>query len=55
MKLKQLQFKRGHIIKLIVDKDNTDDLNKENLKGIDVAIEFSSPDAAFKNIVKCLE
>jgi 4-hydroxy-tetrahydrodipicolinate reductase len=45
--------KRGHIIKLIIDKGNTSDLNEINLKGIDVAIEFTSPDAAFDNIVKC--
>ena len=28
---------------------------KQNLSGIDVAIEFSSPDSAFENISKCLE
>jgi len=47
-------LKRGHVIKLIIDKDNTSDLNSTNLKGIDVAIEFSSPDAAFSNIKACL-
>jgi len=46
---------RGHLIKLIVDQDNTSDLNEENLNGIDVAIEFTTPDAAFNNIVKCLK
>lgn len=53
--IEAIAIQRGHAIKLIVDKDNTDDLNKDNLQGIDVAIEFSSPDAAFNNIVKCLE
>lgn len=52
--IETIAVKRGHIIKLIVDQDNTDDLNKVNLKGIDVAIEFSSPGTAFNNIVKCL-
>lgn len=47
-------IRRGHVIKLIIDQDNTADLNKTNLSGIDVAIEFSSPDAAFDNISKCL-
>jgi 4-hydroxy-tetrahydrodipicolinate reductase len=46
--------KRGHVIKLIIDQYNENDLNKENLKEIDVAIEFTSPDAAFDNICKCL-
>jgi 4-hydroxy-tetrahydrodipicolinate reductase len=53
--IEAIAIKRGHITKLIVDQDNTNDLNKVNLNGIDVAIEFSSPGAAFNNIVKCLE
>jgi 4-hydroxy-tetrahydrodipicolinate reductase len=51
--IEAIAIKRGHAIKLIVDQDNTDDLNEANLKGIDVAIEFSSPAAAYNNIVKC--
>jgi 4-hydroxy-tetrahydrodipicolinate reductase len=46
--------RRGHVIKLIVDQYNENDLNKEKLQGIDVAIEFTSPDAALDNICKCL-
>lgn len=46
--------KRGHLIKLVIDKDNTEDINKRKLEGIDVAIEFTTPDVAFDNIVKCL-
>jgi 4-hydroxy-tetrahydrodipicolinate reductase len=45
---------RGHSIKLVIDQDNASDLNSNNLKGIDVAIEFTSPSAAFKNISTCL-
>ena len=45
---------RGHAVKLIVDQINENDLNSTSLKGIDVAIEFSSPSAAFKNIKRCL-
>lgn len=48
-------LKRGHIIKLIVDIDNQDDLCAEKLTDIDAAIEFSLPDVAFANISKCLE
>lgn len=47
--------KRGHTVKLIIDKDNASDLNEVNLKGIDAAIEFSFPEAALKNIIKCLQ
>jgi 4-hydroxy-tetrahydrodipicolinate reductase len=45
---------RGHVIKLIVDQENINDLNAINLNGTDVIIEFSSPLAAFDNVVKCL-
>jgi 4-hydroxy-tetrahydrodipicolinate reductase len=52
--IESIAVKRGHFVKLIVDLDNENDLNGFKLKGIDVAIEFSSPAAAFNNICKCL-
>jgi len=52
--IEAIALKRGHVIKLIVDKDNAEDLNSINLKGIDVAIEFSLPSTAFQNISECL-
>jgi 4-hydroxy-tetrahydrodipicolinate reductase len=52
--IESIALKRGHSIKLIVDQDNENDLNKSNLVHIDVAIEFTSPDAAFSNILKCV-
>jgi 4-hydroxy-tetrahydrodipicolinate reductase len=52
--IESIALKRGHFIKLIIDQDNTEDLNAANMEGIDVAIEFSSPGVAFGNIVKCL-
>lgn len=45
---------RGHLIKIIIDQDNISDLNEAGMKGIDVAIEFTTPDSAFGNISKCL-
>jgi len=53
--IESIAIKRGHIIKMIVDQDNTADLNNLNLQGIDAAIEFSYPDSAFSNIIRCLE
>jgi 4-hydroxy-tetrahydrodipicolinate reductase len=53
--IESIAIKRGHVIKLIIDQDNTADLNKSGLKGIDVAIEFSTPGAALANVIKCLE
>jgi 4-hydroxy-tetrahydrodipicolinate reductase len=52
--IETIAVKRGHTIKLIIDKDNENDLNGSNLNGIDVAIEFSLPSAALSNIRKCL-
>ncbi len=53
--IEEIAKKRGHSIKLIVDIDNSDDLNPEKLKGVDVAIEFSQPEAAFENVSACLK
>jgi 4-hydroxy-tetrahydrodipicolinate reductase len=46
---------RGHTIKIIIDIDNRDDLNPEKFRGVDAAIEFSSPGSALENILKCLK
>lgn len=48
-------LKRGHTIGLVIDVNNRHDLNGEKLSGIDVAIEFTSPEAAFENVKACLE
>ncbi len=53
--IERILLERGHSVPLIIDIDNAADLNADNLKGIDVAIEFSAPDAAFGNIRACLE
>jgi len=53
--IEAIALKRGHNIKLIIDLENSGDLNEQNLKGIDAAIEFSSPAAALSNITACLE
>lgn len=52
--IETIALERGHIIQLIVDKENAEDLNKENLGRVDVAIEFSSPETAFGNVSACL-
>lgn len=46
---------RGHETKLIIDCDNAAELDAEHLAGIDVAIEFTTPETAFGNIRTCLE
>ena len=46
---------RGHEIALTIDVDNAADLTAENLKDVDVAIEFTTPSTAYGNIRTCLE
>lgn len=55
--IERILLGRGHEIVLIVDENNTSDLNPENLKriGAQVAIEFSTPDTAYDNIMTCLK
>ncbi len=53
--IERLLISRGHAIQLIIDIDNTGDLTPENLRGCDVAIEFSAPSAAFSNVCRCIE
>ena len=53
--IEETAIKRGHSVSLIIDIENQGDLNANNLEGIDAAIEFSLPDAAFRNISTCLE
>ena len=53
--IEQLAKSKGHEISLVIDYDNQNDLNTQNLKKVDVAIEFSRPESAFENIKKCLQ
>jgi 4-hydroxy-tetrahydrodipicolinate reductase len=53
--IEAIALKRGHVLKLIIDIGNQNELNAANLRGIDAAIEFSFPEAALGNITKCLE
>jgi 4-hydroxy-tetrahydrodipicolinate reductase len=52
--IETMAIERGHKVKLKIDINNRDDFTPENFREIDVAIEFSSPDSAFENIVRCL-
>lgn len=53
--IEAIAINRGHLISLIIDVNNAADLNPSKLEGIDAVIEFSSPDAAYDNIIKCLQ
>lgn len=51
--IEKIATSRGHKIKLIIDIDNPQDLTTENLKGCDVAIEFTIPKSAIQNYYTC--
>jgi 4-hydroxy-tetrahydrodipicolinate reductase len=51
--IEKIAVERGHHIGLIIDADNPGDLNVKNLKRVDAAIDFSTPDSAFGNIMAC--
>ena len=42
-------------IGLRIDLENKDEFTTQSLEGIDVAVEFSSPESAVSNIKKCLD
>lgn len=53
--IEKVLIERSHRVALIIDYNNAHDLCAANLKDIDVAIEFSTPDAAFGNICRLIE
>jgi len=52
--IERIALERNHTINLIIDKENTEDFNKENLQKVDVCIDFSNPDSAYNNIKECI-
>ena len=53
--IEKIAIDRGHNIELIIDIDNQNDLIKDKLSKVDVAIEFSRPENAVDNYIKCFE
>lgn len=50
--IEEVALKRGHEIACIVDVDNQEDFNSKAFSSADVAIEFTTPAAAYGNICK---
>jgi 4-hydroxy-tetrahydrodipicolinate reductase len=53
--IERFAIERGHEIVLKIGSQNLNELTVSNLKKADVAIDFSLPDAAIKNIYTCFE
>ena len=53
--IEQLAIEKGYKIVLKVDINNAETWTNEELKEADVAIEFTRPESAIKNITRCFE
>lgn len=53
--IEALGKQQGIAFPLVIDLNNRADLNSDNLKDIDVAIEFSIPESAPGNILSCID
>lgn len=53
--IEEIAVARGHSIVLKVSIDNLEDNTLEKIKQADVAIEFTGPESAYENIIRCLD
>jgi 4-hydroxy-tetrahydrodipicolinate reductase len=53
--IEKILMERNHTISIIIDIQNQEDFQKLKTTKTDVAIEFSGPESAHKNILQCLE
>ncbi|MDR2808973.1 MAG: 4-hydroxy-tetrahydrodipicolinate reductase [Tannerellaceae bacterium] len=51
--IERIALSRGHVIVSIIDVENTDDFFSETFRSADVAIEFTTPQTAFDNYMRC--
>lgn len=53
--IEEIALAKGHEIVMRINVDNTEDLTIQNLKKADVAIEFTGPHSAVKNLKICAD
>lgn len=53
--IEKILLERGHCIGAVIDEANASELDAAHLVGIDVALEFTTPDAAYGNIRACID
>lgn len=53
--IEAVALQRGHQITVKIDQDNQQDFTRENLSKADVAIEFTGPESALKNVLGCMD
>jgi 4-hydroxy-tetrahydrodipicolinate reductase len=53
--IEEIALERGHEIVLKIGIENIEDNTIDNIRRADVAIEFTGPEIAFDNILKCID
>lgn len=53
--IERILTQRGHSVALVIDAQNSSELDAAHLAGIDVALEFSTPATAYANLRTCIE
>lgn len=53
--IEQIAIQKGHEVTLKISRQNQHEFTPENLALVDVAIEFTSPESALHNVIKCME
>lgn len=53
--IERILIERGHSVEFIIDEANAEELTPENIKRVDVAFEFTTPDTAPQNLKRVLE
>lgn len=53
--IERIATERGHNIVLRISSSNKDEMTEPNLQRADVAIEFTRPEVAKENVLKCLD
>ena len=53
--IEDIALRRGHTITCKISSSNLQDFNPRVLQWADVAIEFSTPESAYKNILQCID
>jgi 4-hydroxy-tetrahydrodipicolinate reductase len=53
--IEKLATMKGHTVELIVNSANAGKVKSSDLAGVDVAVEFTRPEMAYDNVMKCFE
>ncbi len=53
--IEELAIKKGHELILKIDSVNCDEITVSDIANADLALEFTAPDVAFNNVMKCFD